>query len=127
VIESEQLQAKATEVGGYLKSKFLKLQERLDLIGDIRGAGFFVGIEFVRDRKSLEPATEETSFICTKLKEKHSILTSIDGPHDNVLVIKPPMVFSKADVDEFVGCFEKVVLEDLAQVEDIMSMAKTPT
>jgi ethanolamine-phosphate phospho-lyase len=127
VIESEQLQAKAAEIGGYLKTRFRELKERLDIIGDIRGSGFFVGIEFVRDRKSLEPATEETSFICTKLKEKHSILTSIDGPHDNVLVIKPPMVFSKADVDELVGCFEKVVVEDLAQVENIMSISKTPT
>jgi ethanolamine-phosphate phospho-lyase len=127
VIESEGLQAKAKEVGGYLKSKFQALKERLDIIGDIRGCGFFLGIELVRDLQTQEPATEETSFICTKLKEKYSILTSIDGPHDNVLVVKPPMVFSKADADEFVGCFEKVVLVDLAMEDDIMDAEKTPT
>ena len=127
VIDSEGLQGKAKEVGEYLKSKFVALQSRLGIIGDVRGCGLFLGIELVRDLQTREPATEETSFICTKLKENYSILTSIDGTHDNVLVVKPPMVFSKADADEFLQCFERVVLEDLETLDDIMTTAKTPT
>lgn len=127
VLESEGLQDRADEVGHYLKSRFAQLQTEYDMIGDIRGSGFFIGVELVRDRETKEPATAETSFICTTLKEKYFILTSIDGLHDNVLVIKPPMVFSKADADTFFNCFEKVLRVDLAAIDDIQSISKTPT
>ena len=111
-IESASLQNHARKVGAYLIDRFRRLQERVDIIGDVRGSGLFVGIELVRDHdpSSLEPAGPETSFICAALKEKYHILTSIDGPHENVLVIKPPMMFSKKDVDRFVYCFEKALL-----------------
>ena len=90
--------------------------------------GLFVGIELVRDHdpSSLEPAGPETSFICAALKEKYHILTSIDGPHENVLVIKPPMMFSKKDVDRFVYCFEKAT-EGLADLSGLGEITKTPT
>jgi 4-aminobutyrate aminotransferase-like enzyme len=127
VIESEHLQAKASKMGSYLKSRFSALKERLDIIGDVRGCGLFIGVELVRDRETLEPATEETSFVCTQLKEKYSILTSVDGPKDNVLVIKPPLVFTEADANYFVESFENAVTKDLNQVEDIMRVVRTPT
>mmetsp|Transcript_21258 Transcript_21258/g.31511 ORF Transcript_21258/g.31511 Transcript_21258/m.31511 type:complete len:495 (-) Transcript_21258:72-1556(-) len=126
-IESEGLQAKAAEIGAYLKAGFMKLKVRLEIIGDVRGCGLFLGIELIRAEETLAPATEETAFICSKLKEKHAILTSIDGTYDNVLVIKPPMVFSKGDADDFMDGFETVVLEDLALVDDILSISRTPT
>lgn len=126
-IESDRLQDNADEVGYYLKARFLQLQKELEIIGDIRGSGLFIGIELVRNRATLEPAAAETSFICTVLKEKHFILTSIDGLHDNVLVVKPPMVFSKADADKFVSCFERVIRHDLPAANGVHNMKKTPT
>jgi len=127
VIESDNLQAKAAEIGEYLKAGFNNLKRKLKIIGDVRGSGLFIGIELIRDKKLLTPATEETSFICTKLKEVYAILTSIDGPHENVLVVKPPMVFNKADADRFIFAFDKVISNDLALVHDIKSIARTPT
>ena len=126
-IEAESLQAHAKEIGQYLMGEFKRLQHNLDIIGDIRGSGLFVGVELVRDRRTLEPATEETSFVCTTMKEKYSVLTSIDGPNDNVLVIKPPMVFNKEDVDQLIEAFELAVTVDLANVSDVGSLSKTPT
>mmetsp|Transcript_6347 Transcript_6347/g.9219 ORF Transcript_6347/g.9219 Transcript_6347/m.9219 type:complete len:244 (+) Transcript_6347:606-1337(+) len=126
VLQSKSLQKQAFLVGTYLKSKFYQLMEQIVIIGDVRGSGFFIGVELVCDRKTLEPASKETSFICTALKEKYSILTSIDGPHNNVLVIKPPMVFNKQDADEFVAGFKAVVLEDLANA-DLTEISITPT
>lgn len=126
-IEVESLQAHAREFGEYLMGEFKRLQQNLDIIGDIRGSGLFVGVELVRDRRTLEPATEETSFVCATMKEKYSVLTSIDGPNDNVLVIKPPMVFRKEDVDELIEAFELAVTVDLANVSDVGSLPKTPT
>ena len=128
VIEDEGLQTKAKEVGGYLRNGFLSLQRRLSIIGDIRGCGLFLGIELVRDPNTREPATQETSFICTMLKEKYFVLTSIDGPHDNVLVLKPPLVFAQADADELLASFEKVVVEDLPMMQFMtIGHGKTPT
>ena len=62
------------------------------------------------------------------LKDKYKILTSVDGPLDNVIVIKPPMVFTNDDALQFVSCFEKVLVEDLPLAEDQLSgLGKTPT
>jgi ethanolamine-phosphate phospho-lyase len=126
-IEKEGLQQNALDVGNYLKSLFQELQSRVEIIGDIRGSGLFLGIEIVRDRSTLEPAASETSFICTTLKQKYHILSSIDGLNDNVIVVKPPLVFTKEDADYFVVSFEKT-LGDLREAGDSMSsMSKTPT
>ena len=131
VLEEESLQQHALEMGYYLKEQFWKLQKEhlnRDLIGDIRGSGLFLGIELVRPGNDMEPATEETSFICTILKQEFHILTSIDGLHDNVLVIKPPLVFSKADADLFVKAFGTAAIE-LEKLGDsaLSSISKTPT
>ena len=125
-IEAEGLQQRAEEVGEYLRSKFRELQGRVEIIGDVRGSGLFVGIELVRDHQTLEPATEETSFICSMLKSKYRILTSIDGIFENVLIVKPPMVFSKEDTDYFVASFERAFC-DLKDAGDVKSLGKTPT
>jgi 4-aminobutyrate aminotransferase-like enzyme len=127
VIEKKGLQKHALEVGTYLKSLFLELKEETELIGDVRGSGLFIGIELVRDSKTLEPATAETSFICTQLKDKYKILTSIDGADDNVLVVKPPMVFSKIDAAFFVKCFKGAMQELEAIGNEVLQMKKTPT
>ena len=127
VIESQSLDHNAVEVGSYLRAEFEKLNESLDIIGDIRGSGLFLGIELVKDHVTLEPATIETSVLCTILKEKHRILTSIDGPHNNVLVLKPPMVFSKENVDQLISSFESVVIGDLCDVDYSQALSKTPT
>ena len=130
VVEEESLQKHAEIVGEHLKQGFNKLQEeRLnrDLIGEIRGNGLFLGIDLVKSQKDRTPASAETSFICTILKEKHAILTSIDGLHDNVLVVKPPMVFSIADADHFINCFEDAVSELELLGEEVDNIPKTPT
>jgi len=126
-IEKYKLPAHAARVGKYMKTKFrgVDLSACLGVvIGDIRGCGLFIGIEIVRDNQ--QPATIETSFICTTLKEKFRVLTSIDGPHDNVLVIKPPMVFTEYDADEFVFGFHQSCML-LAKNVDLTKISKTPT
>jgi ethanolamine-phosphate phospho-lyase len=85
VMEDENLQANALQVGRYLKDGFLALQKKVALIGDIRGDGFFIGVEFVKDRETKEPAVLETSWLCSQMKQKYKILTSIDGPLQNIM------------------------------------------
>ncbi len=72
------------------------------MIGDVRGAGLFIGIELVSDPATLEPAAKAASQVVQKLKER-GILLSIDGPYHNVLKFKPPMVFSMANAERLLG------------------------
>jgi ethanolamine-phosphate phospho-lyase len=128
VLSSEHLQENANDVGSYLVGLISELQSRSQWIGDIRGSGLFIGVELVRDQHTLEPATEETSFVCSILKEKYKVLTSVDGAHENVIVIKPPLVFSREDAALFVSCFEKALLVDLPSMKDLVgNFGRTPT
>ncbi len=126
VLSKYELQKNALEVGSLLRKLFSEVKSRHDWIGDIRGSGFFLGIELVRNQNTLEPATEETSFVCSLLKDRYRILTSIDGFHENVIVVKPPMVFSKEDAVEFVIFFEKCLI-DLPAIDKLHQLEKTPT
>ena len=91
----------------------------------MRGSGLFVGIEFVTDAEARTPATAGASVLCSRLKDAHCILTSIDGAHDNVIVVKPPMCFSRANVDTFVGAMGVVLRRITAR--DIANFRHTPT
>ena len=126
-IVSEKLRERAVATGQYLCAKLRALSEEPGgtLLGDVRGVGLFIGIEFVRDRTSLEPATTETSFICSRLKDKHNILTSIDGPHNNVIVIKPPLCFGIPEARRLVAAL-RLELEALYGT-DISDVLHTPT
>lgn len=76
----------------------------------MRGAGLFIGIELVRDRIKKIPATAEAKHVVTRMKEK-KILVSSDGPDNNVLKLKPPMVFSIENVNHFVSVLDEVLEE----------------
>ena len=102
VTRREGLQHHAQVVGQKLLEQFEQLRGKYPLIGDVRGAGLFLGIELVRDRDSLEPAGCEASEVSNALKEA-GILIGTDGPHHNVLKIRPPMPFDDADADELVA------------------------
>lgn len=101
IIRDEHLQDNAREVGDFLLQSLRGLQDHFELIGDVRGSGLFIGIEFVRDRATRVPATKEASTICAQMKDRFSILSSIDGAHDNVMVMKPPLCFSRANAETF--------------------------
>ncbi len=73
----------------------------------------FLGIELVRDRDTLEPATAEASFICNRLRD-HGILIGTDGPYHNVLKIRPPLPFDRSNADSLVSTLAKILAEDFA-------------
>jgi 4-aminobutyrate aminotransferase-like enzyme len=101
VIRDEQLQERAARLGARLIAGVRDLMSDRPLIGDVRGAGLFVGIELVRDRRTLAPAGAEAADLVNRLKDR-GLLLSTDGPSHNVIKIKPPMVLGEDDVDMFV-------------------------
>lgn len=109
VVQEEKLQAHALEVGDRLLTGLRALQQRHDIIADVRGSGLFIGVELVRN---LIPAKVEANRIVNQMRER-GILLGTDGPHHNVLKIRPPMPFSHTDAD-----FLLTTLEELIAVED---------
>jgi 4-aminobutyrate aminotransferase-like enzyme len=72
------------------------------------GSGLYLGLEFVRDRTTLEPATEVTAAICDRLLEL-GVIMQPTGDFQNVLKIKPPLCVSQESVDYFVDSLERVL------------------
>jgi 4-aminobutyrate aminotransferase-like enzyme len=81
------------------------------LIGDVRGLGLFIGIELVLNRETLEPAPAQASYVANRMRER-GILLSTDGPFHNVLKIKPPLVFSRANADFLIETLDGILRED---------------
>ncbi|RMF80985.1 MAG: aspartate aminotransferase family protein [Planctomycetota bacterium] len=106
IIDEEQIQQNARQVGGYLKDKLLALQEKHALIGEVRGIGLMLGVELVKDRRSKEPATTETADLLEHAKER-GLLLGKGGLFGNVLRIKPPMCITKADCDFLADCVDE--------------------
>jgi len=108
VVRDERLQAHARAVGDHLLGRLRSLPERSALVGDVRGSGLFIGVELVRDRGTREPAGAEASDVVNRLREE-GILIGPDGPHHNVLKIRPPMPFSIEDADVVASALEAAV------------------
>jgi 4-aminobutyrate aminotransferase-like enzyme/Ser/Thr protein kinase RdoA (MazF antagonist) len=111
VMEDERLQARALRVGGHFAAGLKRLAERHPIIGDVRGSGLFLGVELVRDRRTLEPAAAEASYIVDRLREL-GVLAGTDGPLHNVIKIRPPLCFSEADANLFVSTLDAILSED---------------
>jgi 4-aminobutyrate aminotransferase-like enzyme/Ser/Thr protein kinase RdoA (MazF antagonist) len=114
VMRDEGLQENALRTGSYLMDGLRTLMDRHPLIGDVRGLGFYIGVELVRDRGTLAPAGDQAAYIANRMRD-HGVLISTDGPLHNVLKIKPPMVFTRADADYLLHCLGKILQEDFAQ------------
>ena len=108
VVRDERLQAHALAVGEQLDARLRGLIDRYPIVGDVRGSGLFWGVELVRDRETLEPAGAEASFVANRMRER-GILLGTDGPHHNVVKIRPPMPFTAADGDLLVDQLEAAI------------------
>jgi 4-aminobutyrate aminotransferase-like enzyme/Ser/Thr protein kinase RdoA (MazF antagonist) len=105
VIQGEGLQEHAHTLGSWWLKELQAMQHAHPLIGQVRGMGLFIGIELVRDRTTLQPADTEATAVAESLR-RAGILISIDGPHHNVLKLKPPMVISQADAQQVLDALE---------------------
>lgn len=110
VLHDERLLAHAHTVGDRLRAGLDRLAQRHELVGDVRGRGLFLGVELVTDRTAREPATIMADDVVEAMKVR-GILCSTDGPGNNVLKIKPPMVITQAQVDRIVDSLDKALTE----------------
>lgn len=107
-IVREKLQENSRTIGQLLIERLGPLQKKYRSVGDVRGLGLFLGIEFIQvlDEDELRPNPQLTKFLVDFLRYE-SVLISRDGPDENVIKIKPPLVFGAAETDIFVAALER--------------------
>ena len=110
VMHDEALQAHALGVGAELLAGLGALGARHELVGDVRGSGLFLGVELVTDRGTLEPAPAAAAYVANRMREE-GILLGVDGPLHNVVKIRPPMPFDRADAAHLVEVLDGVLGE----------------
>lgn len=108
VMDKENLQDNALQTGLYLNDRLQSLATRHEAIGDIRGDGLFKAIELVSSRETRAPAAALAGKVVEELRRR-GVLTGRTGKENNVLKLRPPMVFSRDNADFFVGEFDAVL------------------
>ena len=110
VLEEEHLLERATKMGAIITRGLRELQDRYELIGDIRGPGLMIGVELVKNRTTKAPAREETSqFVKEGLKRGVIFGESKYLGLGNIVKIKPPLVISEDQVNKTLEVFEDIL------------------
>jgi 4-aminobutyrate aminotransferase-like enzyme len=104
VLQDEGLQQNSFETGAYLRSELRIAGADGGHVGDVRGAGLYIGVEMVQDKTSGEPDREAAEKIVNGMRERN-ILIGIAGRHGNVLKIRPPLCFTREHADIFLEGF----------------------
>lgn len=106
IFREEQLQENARVVGAALKERLLQLQEKYEVIGDVRGRGLMLAIELVKNRETKEPDPESTAKVFEATRAQR-IVPSKSGPYRSVLRMVPPLCLSMEDVDTVADGFDR--------------------
>jgi 4-aminobutyrate aminotransferase-like enzyme len=109
-VERESLQAHALAVGKELLESLRREVGEHPAVADVRGSGLFIGVDIVSDRQTSEPDASAASYIVERLRDER-ILIGTDGPHHNVLKIRPPMPFDAQDAKLMAATIGRVVGE----------------
>ena len=110
VIDQEDLQQNALDVGQYVVDGLWSLADRHEAIGDVRGSGFFLGLELVEDRERKTPATALAKRVLNGLRDR-GLLTGTIGPDANILKLRCPMVFTRENADYALGIIDETLTD----------------
>lgn len=108
VLAEEALQANSLAVGSALLGGLRDLQQKYPSIGDVRGRGLMLAVEFVRDRRTKEPDSETTARVFEATRQ-HGIVVSKSGPHRSVLRLVPPLCLAMSDVGQVIAAFDAAI------------------
>jgi len=108
LIEEDRLMDNAEVVGNYFRQGLQSLQDKHDLIGDVRGMGLMQALEFVKDRKTKEVAPQETTQFMEECRSR-GLLIGKGGLYGNVIRMSPPLNIAKSDVDEAIKIMDEAL------------------
>lgn len=109
-LEESELLANVVDVGGYLRAALDQLQSEHQCMGDVRGHGLALGVDWVSDRESRAPDQHGVSRVVNRLRER-GFLAGSGGSLRNVLKLRPPLVFSRDNADQFLDAFSETLGE----------------
>ena len=107
MLKEEGLLENSATVGAYLKQGLLNLKQRFPRVGDVRGAGLFIGLDLI-DPSNGAPDPTFAGLTINALREK-CILIGAAGSFGHTLKIRPPLCFSKEDADVFLKALDMVL------------------
>ncbi len=113
VLDDQRLLRNASDQGQTILGGLRAMQADFETIGDVRGRGLFLGVDLVEDRASRKPATDRARRVANRCKEL-GVLLGTDGPHDNVIKLRPPMTFSARHVDQLLSTLRQAFEESEA-------------
>ncbi len=109
-IAREQLVANAKRQGETILAALGEMRGRHALVGDVRGRGLMIGVELVKDRKTKEPAAQETSDVVEAMRAR-GVLIGRGGRWGSVLRIQPPLVFGDLETSEMLQALDAVLAD----------------
>jgi 4-aminobutyrate aminotransferase-like enzyme len=105
IIDKENILQNVVSVGAFTRAGLDKLQEKYEVIGDVRGRGLFLGVDLVKDRTLKTPDPETARQLANMMKDE-GVLLSTHGRYDNALKIRPPMVFSRDNAEQLLAALD---------------------
>ena len=105
VIEENDLPRNAREVGDYLRGRLEELKDKYPVIGDVRGMGLMQAIECVKDRATKQPDPESVVRVFEETRRR-GVLIGKGGLYGNVIRLGPPLIATKADIDQLVTALD---------------------
>jgi 4-aminobutyrate aminotransferase-like enzyme len=108
VIEEEGLQANALHTGNHFMKLLRQLMLKYEQIGNVRGHGLFIGVEFVTDRTSKGHNGKLAGMVKNMLRDRF-VLVSTDGPENNIIKMKPPLCFTAENAQTVVEHMDEIL------------------
>lgn len=110
VVEREGLLERATQMGAFISDGLREMQDRYEIIGDVRGPGLLIGVELVKDRQTKEPARKAAHRFLAEGMERGVLFgESKYLGLGNVVKIKPPLVITEAQAERVLEVFEEII------------------
>ena len=111
ILVRDRLEERARDLGRYLKSTLLDLQQRHEPIGDVRGRGLLIGVELVKDRQGKEPAYELGAAVGRRCLELGASLNIARQASAHIFRIAPPLTVTRDQIDTAMSIFDQALTE----------------
>jgi 4-aminobutyrate transaminase len=113
IMQRDDYAAKARHIGDVVMNRYNALKDKYDVIGDVRGLGAMIGIEFVTDRETKEPATKLVADIVRNAMQKGLLLESC-GFASNTIRFLAPLTMTDEQMEKGLEIFEEAIKEAIA-------------
>lgn len=114
IMKRDHLAERAQEIGETVTKRYLSWKEKFGVVGDVRGLGAMIGIEFVKDKASKEPYPELVKKLIADCAE-HGLILESAGVYGNVIRFLAPLVITDLQLEAGLDIFENAIAANAAK------------